>query len=71
MGSCEGWNAGNMASQNCSIDLWIVYAIADFYYAFIMFSSFALLLPVVAYTAIFIFISEPLGRWLMSKIDGK
>ena len=39
MNSCEGWNAGNMETQSCAIDFWLIRMYADLYFAFIMFSS--------------------------------
>ena len=68
MGSCEGWNAGNMETQSCAIDLWVVRKYADIYYAFVMFSSFMLALPILAYLIIFFFVSEFFGRSLKETV---
>lgn len=71
MNNCQGWNAGNMASKSCNTDHWIVYEYTDFYYAFVMLSSFALLLPLLFYLLFFIVVSEFLGYLLLKKIGVK
>ena len=71
MNSCEGWNAGNMETQSCATDFWFIRLYADFYYTFIMFSSFMLLLPVLSYIILCLVLTEILGRKLRKTIDKK
>lgn len=62
MTNCEGWNEGSMEVACCTIDSKILRAYADFYFSFIVLSSFMLLIPVVVYILTGIGITEVIVR---------
>ncbi len=62
MMNCSGWDEGSMTVSSCIIDGIICRGYANFYYALLLFSSFALLIPVGIYAGIVIFFTKLISK---------
>lgn len=59
MMNCQGFHEGSMQVASCYVNLAPLRYLADLYYALILFSSFMMLLPLVAYL---------IGAWCIAAI---
>lgn len=62
MMNCQGWNEGSMAVKSCVVNIGLLQVYANFYYALLLISSFALLIPLIIYVAVAVWLSEIFGR---------
>jgi len=67
--NCEGFNEGSMAVETCFIDSDLIRGYANFYYGWLVISSFVLFIPIIIYIVIVIQVAKRLSRMVKGKDD--
>jgi len=67
--NCNGFDGGNMKVSHCFIDSSLIRSYADFYFGWLLISSFMVFIPVIIYVGIVVLVAKYFSKVFDNKIE--